>query len=105
MKRFLNIGAVLLLSFSLTATAQADPPIGRCIPYIGMFHMTSAGLVVTVSKEDDKQVKPHTERIANPPASIDTDHLVKRGTLQFEGHIDKESGRLFVHWKSLQPAK
>jgi hypothetical protein len=76
-----------------------------CPPYVGTFNNTPTGLTVTIVKENDKVVVRHTEELANPLKGKDAEAAVKRGAVQFNAHIDKDNGRLFVHWESLQPSR
>ncbi len=96
------VGAVLLVLFASAAEAIS---IDGCKPYIGTFSVADGGiLTVTIVKIDSKAVTPYTEQLANPVTGKEAEAVVKRGAVQFEGHVDKKSGRLFVHWDSLKGA-
>ena len=74
----------------------------QCPMYVGTFNTGEAGLTVTIVQENDQDVAPRTEPLANPPGGKDADATVKRGRVQFNAHVDKESGRLFIHWESVR---
>src|SRR6266568_1769374 len=97
-----KLPAILVLSFAIALSAPATK-IDGCPPYIGTFNVAETGLLtVTIVKQDDKAVAPHTERLANPLRGKDAEALVRRGAVQFNAHAGKDSGRLFVHWESLR---
>ena len=104
MRRLVVVGiALLLLNLSpLQATAYEEL---LCPPGTGTFTMTNAGLAVTVVKEDGKPVTPYTELLANPVTGKDADAVTGCGLFVFNSHVDKETGRVFVHWETLKPAK
>jgi len=95
-KRLIPIAIIL---FAVTASAIH---IDGCRPYTGTFTRGDTGLTVTVTQENDKAVAPHTERVANPP---ENNALLNRGAVRFEGHVDKATGGLFVHWDTLKSAR
>jgi len=99
MKKIMMALAMILLTVSASATL-AD--IQLCPPYVGTFSRGDGGLTVTITRERDKAVAPHTEHVANPPAEKDAGALLSRGAVQFNAHVEKESGRLFVHWETLR---
>jgi hypothetical protein len=105
MKRLI-LGITLLLLLSNLSPLQATA-FERvfCPPGTGSFTMTNAGLAVTVVKEDGKPVTPYTELLANPVTGKDADAVTGCGLFVFNSHVDKETGRVFVHWETLKPAK
>ena len=96
--------ALFALSVYAPAAQSSEFDTTICPPYVGTFNAGETGLTVTIVKEHDQSVRPHTERLANPPSGKDAEAAVARGRVQFNAHIDKESGRLFVHWDSLRTA-
>ena len=104
--RKIVLGVTLLLSLlNLTPAYGTAYERVLCPPGTGTFQMTDDGLVVTVVSEDGKSVKPHTELLANPLTGKDAEAMTARGLVQFNSHIDKASGRVFVHWETVKPAK
>ena len=101
-----NLVFTILLGLFATSFTYASPwEIALCPPFVGTFTIERGALFVTIVKENDKAVRPHTERLANPPAGKEADALSKRGAVQFNAHVDKESGRLFVHWETVKSAR
>ena len=99
----LVLGLALLLLLPNLSPLQAGPYDRLlCPPGTGTFQMTDAGLAVTIVKENGKAVTPHTELLAN--AGKDAEAVTGCGFFVFNSHVDKESGRLFVHWETLKPA-
>lgn len=96
MKNVMAILAILLLAVTAGATH-----IDGCAPYTGTFSRGDSGLTVTVTQVNDKAVAPHVERVANPPAD---NALLSAGAVRFEGHVDKATGGLFVHWDTVKAA-
>ena len=76
--------------------------IALCPPYVGTFGAGESGLTVTIVQENDKPVQPRTEQLANALSGEDAKAVVARGRVQFNAHIDKDSGHLFVHWETLR---
>ena len=101
----LVLGVALLLLLPNLSPLQAGP-YNRlmCPPGTGSFTMTNAGLAVTVVKEDGKSVTPYTELLANPLTGKDAEAVTGCGLFVFNSHVDKETGRVFVHWETLKPA-
>jgi len=99
MKKMTVVLAVILLAVSVSATLTDQQ---LCPPYVGTFSRGDGGLTVTITRERDKTVAPHTERVANPPAEKDVAALLSRGAVQFNAHIEKASGKLFVYWETLR---
>lgn len=103
----LLVVAICISSFAARSAERVLllPGTDRCPPYVGEFRVSPTGLVVTISKEDDKAVSPHTELLANPLSGSEAKAVVERGTVQFNAHVDRATGRLFVHWESVKSLK
>ena len=104
MKTRMLILTLTFLFVALAAHATAYEEV-LCPPYVGTFHSSNSGLTVTIVQENDKAVAAHTELLANPVTGADAEAMVRRGEVQFNAHIDKESGRWFVHWETVHNAK
>ena len=100
----LFVAVICMLSFATVSAERIAllPGTDRCPPYVGEFHILRTGLVVTISKEDDKAVSSHTEQLANPLSGLEAKAVAGRGTVQFNAHVDRATGRLFVHWESVR---
>ncbi len=97
--------AVLLILFASSAGATAYERV-LCPPYVGTFSIVESGvLTVTIVKRDDKPVAPRTEQLANPLRGKEAEAMVRRGAVQFNAHVDKDSGRLFIHWDSVKSSR
>jgi len=96
------INRLIPIAIVLIAVTASATHINGCVPYTGTFARGDTGLTVTVTLENDKAVAPHTERVANPPAD---NALLNRGAVRFEGHVDKASGGLFVHWDTVKATR
>ncbi|HEX2059693.1 MAG TPA: hypothetical protein VHK90_03050 [Thermoanaerobaculia bacterium] len=90
-------------------TQQPHETIGgndRCPPYAGRFQRgDGANLVVTIVRRNDQPVPPHDAFVANPPKPAEAETWVKKGDVEFNAHVDAESGRLFIHWESVRPTR
>jgi hypothetical protein len=81
---------------------HAEVGYPRCVPYVRRFVATEHCLTVTITKENDNPVTPHTELLSNPLSGKEAEALTKRGLVQFKAHVEKDSARLFVHWDTLR---
>ena len=104
MRKRLVIAVLTFLFAALAAQATMYEAV-LCPPYVGSFHSSDSGLTVTIVQENDKTVVAHTELLANPVTGADAEAIVRRGEVQFNAHIDKNSGRWFVHWETVHDAK
>jgi hypothetical protein len=103
MKKLILVGIALLLLLPNLSPLQAGPDDRiLCPPKTGTFTMTAAGLAVSIVTENGQPVTPHTELLAN--VGKDADAVTGCGLFVFNSHVDKESGRLFIHWETLKPA-
>lgn len=104
--KILSAAIVLTMAMFVTTPLQAIGGGDRCPPYVGKFHMAGSSLNVTIARRADKAVTPpQTEELANPPESAVAEALAKRGSVEFEAHVDADSGHLFIHWESVRPIK
>ena len=104
--RKLVLGIVMLLFILSLSSAQAGPYDRLlCPPGTGTFFIDDGRLAVTIVKENGKPVTPHTEQLSNPLTGKDAEAVTAQGLVVFNSHVDKESGRLFVHWETVKQAK
>jgi hypothetical protein len=107
--------ALAVIVAMLSTSIHATPPLNlhepvavlaggdRCPPHVGRFHMVGSSLNVTIEKRRDKAVTPpQTQLVANPPAESVAESLAKRGRVEFDAHVDADSGQIFVHWETVR---
>jgi hypothetical protein len=101
-----KLALTIVLALFASSTIASPWDVSLCPPYVGTFAAVERGvLAVTIVKENDKAVTPHTERLANPLHGKEAEALIRRGAVQFNAHVDKKSGLLFVHWETLRASK